>query len=118
MLVEALRNGLTNYVNFEGRTGRSTFWWYVLGVFVILLLASILDRTLFGAPTSVGILAAYAAQPITTIVSLAFLLPNLAMAVRRLHDIGKSGWWILVGFVPIVGLIVLIYFYVQPSSDA
>ena len=48
--------------------------------------------------------------------SLAVLLPTLGLAVRRLHDIGKSGWWILVAFVPILGWIYLIYLYCQPST--
>ena len=52
----------------------------------------------------------------SAIAGLATLLPSLEMAVRRLHDVGKSGWWLLLGFVPFVGQLVLLYFYVQPSS--
>ena len=121
-MLNALRYGLSNYFNFSGRTERSTFWWYVFGVFVIVLIASLLDRMIFGGPVSEDMGSAYASQyatqPIAFIVALVFLIPNISMGVRRLHDIGKSGWWLLVGVVPIIGFFILLYFYVQPTAES
>jgi uncharacterized membrane protein YhaH (DUF805 family) len=54
---------------------------------------------------------------ISTLFGLAVLLPGIGVAIRRLHDIGKTGWWLLIGFVPLVGLIVLIYFYVHEGDS-
>ena len=54
---------------------------------------------------------------LTGLLSLALLLPNLGVAVRRLHDINRSGWWILIALVPIVGAILLIYWYAQPGTS-
>ncbi|HXQ47029.1 MAG TPA: DUF805 domain-containing protein, partial [Caulobacteraceae bacterium] len=55
-------------------------------------------------------------QAFASLYSLAVLLPSLGIAVRRLHDIGKSGWWLLVALVPLLGAIYLIYLYCQPTT--
>lgn len=100
---EAVRAGLEKYAVFHGRSSRSEFWYWVLFVVLLSVATSIVDA-IIGA-TILG-----------PLVSLALLLPGLAVSVRRLHDIGKSGWWVLVGFIPVLGLIYLIYLYVQPSD--
>ncbi len=90
---------LKNYVGFDGRATRSELWYFVLVNFLVSLIINTLSATL-------GI-----------VYALAVLLPSIAVGVRRMHDIGKSGWWLLVGLIPIVGLFVLLYFYVQPSDE-
>ncbi len=57
-----------------------------------------------------------AGQPLSLVLSLALLLPAVAVAVRRLHDIGRTAWWLLIGFVPLVGALVLLWFYTRPSD--
>lgn len=96
-LVQAVQVCLRKYVDFAGRAGRSEFWWFALFQFVVMLIAAMLGRTVY------------------TIVGLALVLPSLAVGARRLHDVGKSGWLMLIHLVPIVGLLVLIYFWVQPT---
>lgn len=96
---------LTKYVEFDGRARRKEFWTFTLTNFVISIVLSILDSI-------VGLGIGF----IGTLFSLAILLPSLAVGVRRLHDIGKEGWWILIGLIPIIGWIVLIYFYVQEGE--
>jgi uncharacterized membrane protein YhaH (DUF805 family) len=100
---EAVRSGLTKYAVFNGRAGRSEFWYFVLFGALVGLVANILDNV-------VGMML------FSPLANLALLLPNLGVSVRRLHDIGKSWKWILLAFIPVLGWIYLIYLYIQPSS--
>ena len=84
------------YADFTGRTGRKEFWMYIL-VYIGLYIA-------------LGIVGGVINFPqVTVLLSLAVLAPNLSITARRLHDIGKSGWWQLISLVPVAGAIVLIY---------
>jgi uncharacterized membrane protein YhaH (DUF805 family) len=105
---DAVRTCLAKYVVFSGRARRSEYWWFVLFSFLVSMVAGILDLVL-GTDYYRG------SGLIGTIASLALLLPSLAVAVRRLHDTSRTGWWILIGLIPIIGWIVLIVFYVQDS---
>ena len=58
-----------------------------------------------------------AGQPLSLLVTLALIIPNIAVGVRRMHDIGRKGWWLLIGLIPMIGFFVLLYFYVQPSDE-
>ena len=100
---EAISSGLSNYANFAGRASRSEYWYWVLFQVVVAIVASVVDTV-----ATQGILG--------VITGLGLLLPGIAVSVRRLHDIGKSGWNILWGLVPLLGTIYLIYLYVQPSE--
>lgn len=95
---QAVKSGFSNYVRFKGRATRSEFWWWTLFLWVALIAATIVDSFLaaLGAPPVIYILGA-----------VVTLLPNAAVWVRRLHDLDKSGWWLLIGFIPLVGVIVL-----------
>jgi uncharacterized membrane protein YhaH (DUF805 family) len=107
---EAVQTCLHKYVGFSGRARRSEYWWFFLFTILVGIVAGALDAgfgTMSG-DTNVGVLG--------TIASLALLLPGIAVAIRRLHDTSRSGWWILIGLIPIVGWIVLIVFYVQDSK--
>jgi len=90
---------LKKYADFAGRASRSEYWWFVLAAFLASIVLAFILRILGG------------------LVYLALLLPMIAVGVRRLHDIGKSGWWLLIGFIPLIGGLILIYFYVK-SGDA
>lgn len=96
---------LTKYVEFSGRARRKEFWTFTLVNFVISIILSLLD-----AMVGMGI------GFIGTLFSLAIILPSIAVGIRRLHDIGKEGWWLLIGLIPLIGWIVLIYFYVQEGE--
>ena len=105
---DSVRTCLAKYVVFSGRARRSEYWWFALFSFLVSLVASILDFILdtdYARGTGL----------IGTIASLALLLPSLAVAIRRLHDTSRTGWWILIGLIPIIGWIVLLVFYVQDS---
>lgn len=99
---------LENYVNFTGRARRAEFWWYFLANLIISIVLNIIDAAIgFGSGYG-GVLSA--------IYGLAVLLPGLAVGIRRLHDTDKSGWWLLLVFIPIVGLIVLIVFWATDGT--
>jgi uncharacterized membrane protein YhaH (DUF805 family) len=95
---EAIKSGFGNYATFRGRAPRSEYWYWTLFSVLVTLGASILDGGLFPYSAS-GVL-----ESLTTLV---LFLPSLAVAVRRLHDLDRTGWWILIGFT-VIGLIVLI----------
>lgn len=93
---------LKQYANFNGRSRRKEYWFFFLFYLLIFLGLSLLDQILgFGLLSSVFLLA--------------MLLPSVAVGVRRLHDTGRTGWWILVGLIPLIGL-VLIYFMLLDSD--
>lgn len=97
---------LDKYCCFTGRASRSEYWWWVLFTFVI----SAIVAAVFGDGT--------AGKIVSSLVGLAFLLPGLGLSVRRLHDTGKSGWWILIGLIPLVGAIILLIFFIKDSDPA
>lgn len=103
---------LEKYAVFSGRAGRAEYWWFFLFNLVVSLLASILDAGVLGADSfRIGLGPAGDQGLVATLVSLLLFVPNLSVGARRLHDIGRSGWWLLLGLVPCVGLIVLIVFF-------
>lgn len=108
----AIRSVFTQYVGFSGRARRAEYWWFVLFTVIVGVVTALLDIAIgtdFGESiTSGGI--------ISTLVNLALALPSLAVTVRRLHDTDRSGWWILIGLIPIIGAIVLLVFTIQDGT--
>ncbi|MEX2380322.1 MAG: DUF805 domain-containing protein [Vicingaceae bacterium] len=101
---------LKNFTDFQGRARRKEYWMFVLFHIIVLVILSSIDMLLgFDMEGGYGIL--------TGLYSLLMIIPSLAVGVRRLHDTGRSGWWILVGFIPIVGWIILIIFLVLDSQE-
>ena len=101
-LIEATKSCFSKYATFSGRAQRSEFWWFTLFLFVATIILGVVDAALFPAPMNeVGVLG--------LIFSLATLLPSLAVSARRLHDIDRTGWWLLLMFIPLIGWLVLIY---------
>ncbi|MDB6179686.1 DUF805 domain-containing protein [Paracoccus sp. Z330] len=113
----AVRNVLKHYASFSGRAKRPEYWWWVLFVFLLLLAARLIDYSvimpLLGATSD----QRPNSQPLSVMVALATLLPTLAVGARCLHDTGRSGWWLLVGLVPVVGILVLLYFFLKPNAE-
>ena len=101
---------LKQYADFAGRARRKEYWMFTLFNIIFLFLAAIIDNILGIAYEAIGY------GPLSTLYMLAVLIPGLAVTVRRLHDIGKSGWWILIGLIPVVGAIVLLVFMVMDSQ--
>lgn len=101
---EAVSDGFSKYVTFSGRSSRSAYWWWYLFTLLVFAAAQALDL----AFDSVAVLSG--------IAGLALFLPSLAVLIRRFHDAGHSGWWILIGLVPVVGFVVYLIFALTPSK--
>ena len=101
---EAIVSGLRNYFNFSGRALRSEFWFFMLFSILVPNIGSIGDLFLFPTLSREGI------GPIFVISNLALLVPSIAVAARRLHDIDRTGWWLLI-VLTIIGIIWLIVWY-------
>ena len=110
-MIEATKKAyITNYANFKDRTTRADFWWAVLGMIILSFVVGLVGGMIFGNNES-------GTNILSSIWSLITLIPGIALCVRRLHDIGKSGWWVLLELVPLVGIIILIIWYCQPSKN-
>lgn len=99
--IEAVKSVFSQYVGFSGRARRSEYWYF----------------TLFNAIVSIvlSILVSATGSSLFSILSLALVLPGIAVTIRRLHDIGKSGWYILFDCIPLVGAIILIVWFCKDS---
>ena len=107
----AVRTCFSKYVDFSGRARRSEYWYFALFTFLLSFVTSIVDAVIgtdYDGASSGGL--------ISTVASLAVFLPSLAVGVRRLHDTDRSGWWILIGLIPIIGWILLIVWFCTDSK--
>ena len=101
---------LKKYATFEGRARRKEYWFFALFNFLAILILGFIDGMAgtFSQEAEMGLFSG--------VYWLAIILPSIAVGVRRLHDIGKSGWWLLIGLIPLVGAIVLLVFAVFDSQ--
>lgn len=101
---------LRKYAVFSGRSGRQEYWMFVLVNVLVVFVLGFLDvgLGLVDRASGYGILS--------SLYGLAVLLPGVAASARRLHDTGHSGWWLLIGFVPVLGVVVLLYFMVRAGD--
>jgi len=95
---------LERYAKFDGRAGRAEFWWFALANFLVLL--------------ALGILMSITSLFLILYIGygLAVIVPSIAVAIRRLHDSNKTGWFLLLGLIPLVGAIILLVFYIMEGT--
>jgi uncharacterized membrane protein YhaH (DUF805 family) len=96
---DAIKTCLAKYVDFNGRASRPEYWYFVL--FIVL------------GQICLGIVF----RPLAAAFALAVLLPHLAVGARRLHDTDRSAWWLLLGFIPLIGAIVLLVWFSQRGDE-
>ncbi len=113
-MVNATKEMFSNYCVFSGRTSRANFWWAALGVFILSFIIGFIGGFILGLA---GVEPTKASTIVSSVWGLATLLPILGIEVRRLHDINKSGWWILITLIPVVGSIILLVFFCMPSVN-
>ena len=101
---------LKKYIDFDGRARRKEYWFFILFTIIVTVFLIVIDvmTGTFDEASGLGLLSG--------IYTLATFLPALGVAVRRLHDTGKSGWWAVLSFIPLAGLIPLVFFC-QDSHD-
>ena len=97
-----------NYANFKGRARRHEYWMFAFINLMIAVLLSIIDAVVFGPGNFM----------LSSLYMLVVLIPGIAVAVRRLHDTGRSGWWMLLALIPVIGVVALIVMMCIDSTPA
>lgn len=97
----------TKYATFTGRARRKEYWYFVLFYLIAMAAAAVVDAILFSTMEN---------GPLQALVTLGLLCPSIAVGFRRFHDIDRSAWWLLIGLIPILGTIVVIYWAAQPGT--
>ncbi|GDY26982.1 DUF805 domain-containing protein [Agarivorans sp. Toyoura001] len=102
---------LKQYLVFSGRSRRKEYWMFVLINSIVSVLLSVVDQAIgsVNVESGMGILG--------SIYGIAVLLPSIGVAMRRLHDTGRTGWWLWIVLVPIIGVLVLLYFFCSDSQS-
>ncbi len=96
---QAIAACLSKYADFQGRAARPEYWWFALFNALASVVASIVDKGVIGYPV------------LQVIVALALIIPSIAVGVRRLHDTDRSGFWLLIVFVPLIGGVALLVWF-------
>lgn len=103
---DALKSFFSRYTDFKGRSSRSEYWWPQLAFFLVGII--------------IGVLTAVVGETVGNILLgifyLVILIPGIAISIRRLHDLDKSGWWLLIALIPLIGALVLFFFFVQRGT--
>ncbi|WP_240453817.1 DUF805 domain-containing protein [Chachezhania antarctica] len=107
---DAVKETFSRYFDFQGRSRRSAFWWTILFVMIVSGILTTIDTAVLGYSMDAGFL------PLSNLFGLVMLIPMLALYIRRLHDIDRTGWWLLIGLIPLIGFIVLIVFWAKPGT--
>ncbi|MBL4808016.1 MAG: DUF805 domain-containing protein, partial [Rhodobacteraceae bacterium] len=117
-IMQSIKTCFDKYATFSGRAQRSEFWWFILFVVVGSIIAGRLDVMVFG-PTFIVTETSfeYNAGYIGIIFFLATLLPNISVMVRRLHDVNKSGWWYWFMLIPLIGVIMLLVWFIKTGTS-
>ncbi|MFS8180230.1 DUF805 domain-containing protein [Pseudovibrio denitrificans] len=128
---DAVISGLKNYFNFYGRASRAEYWWWFLFYTLVITAAVLFDVLVVssfifgiselqqssGASGTAAAVGMFLPNILTMIVVLFLLLPTLTVAVRRLHDVDRSGFWVFITVIPFFGALLLLYWHLLPSSQ-
>lgn len=102
---DAVKSGIHQWMTFEGRSSRSEYWYWMLFVTLVSMALSAVGATLDSGSLLDGLIVLF------------FFLAHLSVAIRRLHDLDKSGWWVLLSFVPFIGGVILFIWFVTKGTD-
>ena len=104
---------LKKYAEFTGRSRRKEYWSFFLLMLAVCIVAGMVDGILGMRGMIAGLYG-----PVTALAGLFFLVPGIAVGIRRLHDTDRSGWWLLIGLIPLLGLVLLYFFVLEGTSGA
>lgn len=109
-LVDVIRTVFGRYVQFSGRARRSEYWYWILFIVLVSIALSVVDGVIFGfGDSDLAFLG--------PLFSLGTFLPSLAVGFRRMHDLGRSAWWLLLALIPLIGSLILIYWFAQRGDE-
>jgi uncharacterized membrane protein YhaH (DUF805 family) len=115
-LAEAVSTVFRNYATFEGRAQRSQYWWWTVFSILVSWATTFIDTMLFASIGFFHIGNEPTFTPVTTLVGLAMIVPSLALSARRFHDLGRTGWWLLIGLTGIGALVIFFWFMVKGDA--
>ncbi len=117
----SIRLGFIGYFNFSIRSSRSEYWWWILFWVLGGIIATVVNSIVFGPTIEQsnfgGTMTRYDGGIFGSIFSLVVLIPTIAVSCRRLHDINMSGWWLLIVLIPLIGVLILLYWFVKTGDD-
>lgn len=114
---QSVKTVLAKYATFDGRAPRSEYWWFALFVFLASIPLSLIDQMVVAPALGFESFKEDTPQLLSMVFSLALLLPGITVAVRRMHDLDKSGWWVLIVFIPLLGILLMLYWFVQAGTN-
>lgn len=107
---DVIRTVFGRYVQFRGRARRSEYWYWILFIVLVSIALAVVDGVIFGFDESdLAVLG--------PLFSLGTFLPSLAVGFRRMHDLGRSAWWLLLALIPLIGSLILIYWFAQRGDE-
>ena len=114
---DSIQNVLLNFAEFRGRATRSEYWYWVLFALCLQVLFQIVDGLVSAPLMGFPSFALDAGRPISVLGMIALLPPTLAVGCRRLHDVGRSGWWLLLPLIPVIGALALLWMLTRTSVE-
>ena len=112
--IQSTKTCFQKYVIFNGRASRSEFWWFTLFICLVTILTIIADLVIFGE--EMLLMEPYAVVNFTNIFNIFVVLPSFSVTFRRLHDVNKSGWWLLLYFT-LIGILVILYWNIKKGNE-
>ena len=103
---------LKKYAQFSGRARRAEYWWFYLLIILVSVALAIVDSMIIG----IEAMDTYGGGPLMGLFGLGILLPSLGVSFRRIHDLDRSAWWLLIGLIPLIGGLILLFWFVQRGT--
>lgn len=114
----AVKTVLSKYAQFNGRACRSEYWYWILAMVLVSVVLAMIEGAVLAPALGFEPFSPDLGQPLQLLMVLVIFVPLLSVSVRRLHDVGRSGWWLFIQVVPIIGGLVLLWWYIQAGDEA
>jgi uncharacterized membrane protein YhaH (DUF805 family) len=114
---DAIKTVFSKYAQFGGRACRPEYWYWILAMVLVSVVLTLVEGAVLAPALGFESFSPDAGQPLHFLMVLVIFVPSLAVSVRRLHDGGRSGWWIFIQVLPVIGSLVLLWWYIQPGDE-